>query len=192
MLYYLLSQRRWRCYNSIWDPPENDAQNFIMVTVKLNAYTSVPSVGQEVTVMGWGDTDISKDFDPDTTYDMFFPDVLMNADVSVISNDECDVSRAYISESYLTYTGSITDSMICTRTSRKGDCKGNSGCPFVIRGNDGNIQAGVVPTQTSSQAGRAHKTRQDLRAATARRTGKRWQKVMYVHQPASCLFAGVP
>jgi hypothetical protein len=34
-------------YNSIRDPPENDAENFTMVTVKLDAYASVPSVGQK-------------------------------------------------------------------------------------------------------------------------------------------------
>jgi trypsin len=30
-----------------------------VITVKLNSSPSVPSVGQDVTVMGWGDTDIN-------------------------------------------------------------------------------------------------------------------------------------
>jgi hypothetical protein len=69
-------------YNSIRDPPQNDFMLLFLegpsnaknvITVKLNAYASVPSVGQGVTVMGWGDTDISKDFDPDKTYNTFFP-----------------------------------------------------------------------------------------------------------------------
>ena len=37
--------------------------------VKLNAYASIPSVGQEVTVVGWGILNIADDFDKLVTND---------------------------------------------------------------------------------------------------------------------------
>ncbi|KAL3772987.1 hypothetical protein ACHAW5_005059 [Stephanodiscus triporus] len=54
------------------------------ITVKLNSDPSVPSVGQDVTVMGWGDTNIDENI-------FEASDVLMNVDVNIISNDECGV-----------------------------------------------------------------------------------------------------
>ena len=80
-----------------------------VITVKLNSDTSLPIVGQSVTVMGWGDTDISDDFDDETPNDVETSTVLMNVDVSVISNEECDASEGYIDGTYATYSGRILE-----------------------------------------------------------------------------------
>jgi hypothetical protein len=67
-----------------------------VITVKLNSNPSLPVVGKNVTVMGWGDTDISDDFYEETRNNVMLSDVLMSADVTVISNEECEASAGYI------------------------------------------------------------------------------------------------
>ena len=101
-----------------------------VITVKLNSDPLVPSVGQDVTVMGWGDTDIHI-----LNYET--SDVLMNVDMSAISNQECDASQLI--------SGLITENMMCAR----GDgihCNGDSGGPMIIKGDDSatDVQVGVV------------------------------------------------
>ena len=101
-----------------------------VITVKLNSDPLVPSVGQDVTVMGWGDTDNNiVNFEP--SY------VLMNVDMSVISNQECDASELII--------GLITDNMLCARANGI-HCNGDSGGPMIIKGDDSatDVQVGVV------------------------------------------------
>ena len=117
-----------------------------VITVKLNSDTSLPIVGQSVTVMGWGDTDISDDFDEETPNDVETSTVLMNVDVSVISNEECDASEGYIDGTYATYSGRITANMLCAISNGKDSCQGDSGGPMVIKGADGpaDVQVGVV------------------------------------------------
>jgi trypsin len=117
-----------------------------VITVKLNSDTSLPIVGQSVTVMGWGDTDISDDFDDETPNDVETSTVLMNVDVSVISNEECDASEGYIDGTYATYSGRITANMLCAISNGKDSCQGDSGGPMVIKGADGpaDVQVGVV------------------------------------------------
>ena len=117
-----------------------------VITVKLNSDTSLPIVGQSVTVMGWGDTDISDDFDDETPNDVETSTVLMNVDVSVISNEECDASEGYIDGTYATYSGRITANMLCAISNGKDSCQGDSGGPVVIKGDDGpaDVQVGVV------------------------------------------------
>ena len=103
-----------------------------VITVKLNSDPLVPSVGQDVTVMGWGDTDIH-------ILNVELSAVLMNFDTSVISNQECDAIERI--------SGLITDNMLCTRPNSKANsCQGDSGGPMVIKGDDGatDVQVGVV------------------------------------------------
>jgi len=61
-----------------------------VITVKLNSSPSVPSVGQDATVMGWGDTNIN----------FMIPclpsGVLTNIDVSIIPNEEFRCQRVYL------------------------------------------------------------------------------------------------
>ena len=117
-----------------------------VITVKLNSDPSLPSVGQSVTVMGWGDTDISDDFDEETQHDVETSTVLMNVDVSIISNEECDASEGYIDGTYATYSGRITENMLCATSDGSDSCQGDSGGPMVIKGDDGpaDVQVGVV------------------------------------------------
>jgi trypsin len=117
-----------------------------VITVKLNSDPSLPSVGQSVTVMGWGDTDISDDFDKETQHDVETSTVLMNVDVSIISNEECDASEGYIDGTYATYSGRITENMLCATSDGSDSCQGDSGGPMVIKGVDGatDVQVGVV------------------------------------------------
>jgi trypsin len=96
--------------------------------------------------MGWGDTDISDDFDKETQHDVETSTVLMNVDVSIISNEECDASEGYIDGTYATYSGRITENMLCATSDGSDSCQGDSGGPMVIKGVDGatDVQVGVV------------------------------------------------
>ena len=102
--------------------------------IKLNTDSSVPDIDEEVTVMGWGDTDISNHVSTLT-------DVLLEVQVKVISNDECDNSSGSIDGSG-TYNGRITQNMLCAEANLKDSCQGDSGGPLVTR--DGKLQVGVV------------------------------------------------
>jgi trypsin len=101
-----------------------------VITVKLNSDPLVPSVGQDVTVMGWGDTDIH-------ILNVELSAVLMNFDTSVISNQECDAIERI--------SGLITDNMLCARANGI-HCNGDSGGPMIIKGDDSatDVQVGVV------------------------------------------------
>jgi hypothetical protein len=102
-----------------------------IVTVKLNSDPPVPSLGQDMTVMGWGTTDTAGG-----------SDILMNVDVGYIPNEECETAEA----DGLTYNGQITDSMMCAMANGKDSCQGDSGGPLVIKGDSGSadVQVGVV------------------------------------------------
>jgi len=101
--------------------------------VSLNSQSSVPSLNEEVTVMGWGVTN---------TATGSLSDVLMHVDVNVISNSECDDS----SDGRDNYNGQITSNMLCARRNSRDSCQGDSGGPLIIRGaNAGaDVQVGVV------------------------------------------------
>jgi trypsin len=99
-----------------------------VMTVKLNSYASVPTVGQDVWATGWGDTD----------------EVLMQIEVQAVSNEACEASGAYIGESYLAFYGLITDNMLCAKDDGQDFCLGDGGGPLVINGYDGDIQVGVI------------------------------------------------
>ena len=109
--------------------------------VQVNSDASVPEVGDPVTVVGWGDTDISEE-------EMELPIYLQEVEVNAMSNEECKTSDG----PYGSYedSGGITDNMLCAREEGGGEdsCQGDSGGPLVIRGEDPNgaddIQVGVV------------------------------------------------
>jgi trypsin len=107
--------------------------------VKLNIDGSQPSTGQEVTVMGWGDTTADD-------YTQELADKLMSVSVNVLSNQECDDSEGTIGGWTESYKNQITDNMLCARDNGEDSCQGDSGGPLVILGNDPSqdIQVGVV------------------------------------------------
>jgi len=54
-----------------------------VITVKLSSDPKVPSLGQDMTVMGcWGTTDTATE-----------SDILMNVDVGYIPNEECEAAK---------------------------------------------------------------------------------------------------
>ena len=113
------------------------ASNVDIVT--LNSDASSPSIGQAVTAMGWGDTDIRDDYSQ-------LSDVLKNVRVNTITNKECDASEGTIGGYEDDYNGSITGNMLCARTDSQDACQGDSGGPLVIKGNnaDRDVLVGVV------------------------------------------------
>jgi trypsin len=109
--------------------------------VKLNTDGSSPRVGQEATVMGWGDTTQEDDTSELATK-------LMAVTVNVLSNADCDDSSGTINGWQDSYNGQITDNMLCAQDDGEDSCQGDSGGPLVIPGNspDGSqdVQIGVV------------------------------------------------
>jgi trypsin len=109
--------------------------------VNINDDSNSPQVGDEVHVMGWGDTTADD-------YTQKLADKLMEVSVNVISNQDCDASKGQIGGWVDSYNGQISDNMICARDNGEDACQGDSGGPLVIRGKDGSgaddIQVGVV------------------------------------------------
>ena len=120
-----------------------------VITVRLNSDQLVPSLGQNMTVMGWGDTDIRPD-DLETDVVEFFTlsDILMNVVVGYIPNEECETAEGVgVEGGFATYNGRITgDSMMCAMANGKDSCQGDSGGPSVIKGDSvsADVQVGVV------------------------------------------------
>lgn len=103
--------------------------------VKLNSDISVPVANQSVTVMGWGKTDVNDFFNHGS-------DVLMNVEVNVVPNDECQKSEAYGQS----YSNLVTENVLCARDVGQDSCQGDSGGPLIVRGSDvsTDVQIGIV------------------------------------------------
>lgn len=87
--------------------------------------------GQNVTVMGWGDIDPDQD-------ESELANELMEVEVTVISNEDCDASEGTEPGWEDNYNGQITDNMMCAEhTEMKDACQGDSGGPLVIRSDSG-------------------------------------------------------
>ncbi|KAL3803199.1 hypothetical protein HJC23_003474 [Cyclotella cryptica] len=112
-----------------------------VVLANLNDNKNSPSVGEEVYVMGWGDT-------TEDDYTQKLADKLMEVSVNVISNDECDKSSGEIGGWSESYHGQISDKMLCAKDNGQDACQGDSGGPLIIKGKDGSgaddVQVGVV------------------------------------------------
>jgi trypsin len=105
--------------------------------VKLNSDADTPNVGAAVTVMGWGDIDPTDD-------GQVLASELMEVEVNVISNEECDNSDG----SSGSYKDSITSNMLCAKEEGGGEdsCQGDSGGPLILKGANASkdVQVGVV------------------------------------------------
>ncbi len=104
--------------------------------VRLNTDDATPEIGAAVTVMGWGDID--------PTDEQVLSSELMEVDVNVITNEECEKSGG----DFGSYEEQITSNMLCAREEGGGEdsCQGDSGGPLVIKGTDSSedVQVGVV------------------------------------------------
>ncbi|KAL3786221.1 hypothetical protein HJC23_002472 [Cyclotella cryptica] len=98
--------------------------------VRLNTDSNSPSVGENVTVMGWGDMTVDD-------FSEVYPEVLMSVNVNVISNQDCENSSGTLAGWELSYNGRITDKMLCASDEGRDSCKGDSGGPLVIQGMNG-------------------------------------------------------
>ena len=77
--------------------------------IKPNSNSNYPPTNEDVTVMGWGDTNPS-DWDSDLS------DKLMKVTVKVITNEDCGQS----SDGRDDYFGQITNNMLCARVNGGG------------------------------------------------------------------------
>ena len=105
--------------------------------VRLNTDAATPEIGAAVTVMGWGDMDPSDE-------EQELSSELMEVEVNVITNEECEKSDGDIGS----YEDQITSNMLCAREEGGGEdsCQGDSGGPLVIKGDNASedLQVGVV------------------------------------------------
>jgi trypsin len=108
-----------------------------------------PTDGEELVVIGWGDTNPDFD-DPD------LPDILQFASVNYVPNDMCEDSsgQTYIgardqSTYYFEYDGKVSNDMMCAVDKDGQDaCQGDSGGGLIRLGSDQNgkddVQLGIV------------------------------------------------
>ena len=115
----------------------DEAASDSLETVKINADSDTPELSAAVTVMGWGDTDPTDD-------GFVLASELMEVEVNVISNEDCDDSNGDSGS----YEDTITSNMLCAREEGGGEdsCQGDSGGPLIIKGSNASedIQVGVV------------------------------------------------
>lgn len=111
------------------------------VKLDSSAHTSDASLqthSSHLTVMGWGDVTAS-----DFAFEM--SNVLMETEVNLITNEECEQSSGRIYGMPTDYHDQITDSMMCAKDLGKDSCQGDSGGPLVMKGILGpDVQVGVV------------------------------------------------
>jgi len=98
--------------------------------IRVNDDPSLPAPGDVVTVIGWGVTD---------TETGSLSKVLMEVDVDVISNEDCEMS----SDGTDSYNHQITENMLCAMDKGEDSCQGDSGGPLILLG-DTPAQVGVV------------------------------------------------
>eukprot|EP00581_Thalassiosira_minuscula_P007539 CAMPEP_0183702236 /NCGR_PEP_ID=MMETSP0737-20130205/403_1 /TAXON_ID=385413 /ORGANISM="Thalassiosira miniscula, Strain CCMP1093" /LENGTH=596 /DNA_ID=CAMNT_0025928811 /DNA_START=191 /DNA_END=1978 /DNA_ORIENTATION=+ len=101
--------------------------------IKVNSDSSKPNVNAKVTAMGYGDTDIRDEVSK-------LSDVLMEVQVNVMSNNDCDDSSGNIDGRPDNYHGQITQNMLCAKANQQDSCQGDSGGPLI----QGATQVGVV------------------------------------------------
>lgn len=101
--------------------------------VVLNERATYPDVGDVATVVGWGDTVADEDV-------VRLSDVLLAADVRVISNAACEAAGG----DGMSYRGHVTENMLCAEADFRDSCQGDSGGPLLLRKGRGLIQIGVV------------------------------------------------
>ncbi|KAL3803204.1 hypothetical protein HJC23_003479 [Cyclotella cryptica] len=107
------------------------ATNADVAMAKINSRSSVPSVGQSVSVMGWGDVVAADDL-------MQLSEELRAVEVKAISNSVCEASSGRVNGVWDSYKNQIFDVMLCASDPNQDACQGDSGGPLVIKGSSSN------------------------------------------------------
>ncbi|KAL7453578.1 hypothetical protein ACHAWC_005239 [Mediolabrus comicus] len=113
------------------------ANNNTSQLVHLNKNNSYPPDNTTATYLGWGV--INMENSESST-------ILREVDVSVIGNDECNQINGTINNIYESYSGLITDNMMCTFAVGKDSCQRDSGGPLIVKDASSldDIQIGVA------------------------------------------------
>lgn len=111
--------------------------NTSSLLVHLNKNNSYPPDNTTATYLGWGV--INMENSESST-------ILREVDVSVIGNDECNQINGTINNIYESYSGLITDNMMCTFAVGKDSCQRDSGGPLIVKDDASldDIQIGVA------------------------------------------------
>mmetsp|Transcript_24220 Transcript_24220/g.36830 ORF Transcript_24220/g.36830 Transcript_24220/m.36830 type:complete len:455 (-) Transcript_24220:111-1475(-) len=136
-----------------WGTTDNDYMILVLDRPVVEAMDNlvqvtpdVVPVGTAVTVMGWGDTHPSDEIQTKS-------DELMETEVFVVSNEECDKSNGTVGGTEADpmlgaykkdYHNQISENMMCATDNGEDSCQGDSGGPLVIRSDSGDIQVGIV------------------------------------------------
>lgn len=98
--------------------------------VKLDDGSNDLISGSDLTVMGWGVSSFDSDI---------LSDVLREVEVDYIPRSLCRLA-------YIFAIGGVSEDMICARRNGQDACRGDSGGPLIIKGNDAteDIQVGIV------------------------------------------------
>lgn len=114
------------------------------VFVNLNVDASLPSVGDTVTVVGWGDTNVAFEVQEPSA-------ILMETNMTSISNTQCENSAGLLNtefgETWTDMAETLTENMMCAASLGKDACQGDSGGPLIARGSNGagsDVQVGIV------------------------------------------------
>ena len=92
----------------------------------------------QLTVIGWGDVTASAD-----AFEM--SNELMEVDIQLISNEECEQSSGTINGEEANYRDQITECMLCAMDFGEDSCQGDSGRPLMLKSTQGaDVQVGVV------------------------------------------------
>ncbi|KAL7478263.1 hypothetical protein ACHAW6_004035 [Cyclotella cf. meneghiniana] len=104
---------------------------------RVNSQSSLPSVGQTVTVMGWGDVVAADDL-------MQLSEELRAVEVKTISNSDCEASSGRVNGVWDSYKNQIFDAMLCAADQSQDACQGDSGGPLVMKGSSSNGSGDTV------------------------------------------------
>ena len=97
---------------------------------KLNEESDEPADGEPLIVIGWGDT----------SFGGASSDVLLQAEVDYVTNEQC--SSDYSKRS--PFGIDITDDMLCAAADGKDACQGDSGGPLLINNANSNLRTNPV------------------------------------------------